>query len=661
MLLVSAEVASSPPQGRPYFPAIDGLRSVAVLMVLTFHFDLFSSAGGGFAGVDVFFVISGFLITSIIDRQIMAGRFRLSTFYLDRIRRLAPSLFLTLSGTFIAGLVWLYPMDLVELSKQAVAAQIYVANIYFWRTMNYFGITSSSAFLLHTWSLAVEEQFYLIYPLFLVVAYQFASKYVWQIIFGILVLSFGLNVFLVHIKPEATFYLLPTRAWELLVGALIVRLRARNDFPVFANEFFGVLGIILIGCSLFGYHREFAFPGFFAAVPTIGAALVIVATTGKQTLFSTLLGNPVSTYIGRISYPLYLVHWPLYVFAIHLSADSLAPIARWSLLVLAIVIASAMFHLFEEPVRQKRIFQSAWSLRTGYVAAVAVALLTCAITYRTGGIPQRYDPEVARLANFTNDRTPDLPCRFLNGTIKFNDFCRIGVKAEQPAWLIYGDSHAWAAYAAFDKWLKDTGQSGVFMFREACPPLTGIHLFHDSACFEFNDEMFRFLGKAPYIENVLLVSTWLQAREGLLGTSESVASSSEESMSLFKQRFLATAAELKKLGKHVVVWEPVPGAKRNTPEALATAYPNKDYRSLEFTKQQYLARFDFFFEALAQSKGSIDATVSPSQALCGTGYCSATINENPAYFDNGHIAASTYEFWASILASSIPNMDSTKE
>jgi peptidoglycan/LPS O-acetylase OafA/YrhL len=134
-------------------------------MVLVFHFDLLSTAGGGFAGVDVFFVISGFLITSIVNRQIIIGQFGLSTFYLNRIRRLAPSLVLTLSGTFIAGLFWLYPTDLVELSKQEVAAQIYVANIYFWRTTNYFGITSSSAFLLHTWSLAVEEQFYLIYPL----------------------------------------------------------------------------------------------------------------------------------------------------------------------------------------------------------------------------------------------------------------------------------------------------------------------------------------------------------------------------------------------------------------------------------------------------------------------------------------------------------------
>jgi peptidoglycan/LPS O-acetylase OafA/YrhL len=629
-------------------------------MVLVFHFDLFSAARGGFAGVDVFFVISGFLITSIVDRQIIIGRFRLSTFYLNRIRRLAPSLFLTLSGTFIAGLFWLYPTDLVELSKQAVAAQIYVANIYFWRTMNYFGITGSSAFLLHTWSLAVEEQFYLIYPLFLVVAHHFASKYVWQLIFGILVVSFGLNVLFVQIKPEATFYLLPTRAWELLVGALIVRLRARTDFSVFVNEFFGVFGIILIGCSLFGYHREFTFPGVFAVLPTFGAALVIVAATGTQTLFSKLLGNPVSTYIGRISYPLYLVHWPLYVFALHLSAFNLGPVARWSLLVLAIVIASAMFHLFEEPVRQKRIFRSTWSLQTGYVATFAVALLTCAIAYTTGGIPQRYDPEVARLASFTKDRTPDLPCGFRNGTIKFNDFCRIGVKAGQPTWLIYGDSHAWAAYAAFDKWLKDTVQSGVFMFREACPPLTGIHLFLDPACFEFNGEMFHFLDKAPYIENVLLVSTWLQAREGLLGPSESVPSSSEESISLFKQRFLATIAELKRLGKHVVIWEPVPGAIRNVPEALATAYPNEDHRSLEFTKQQYLARFDFFFEVLAQSRGSIDATVSPSQALCGTGYCSATINKNPAYFDSGHLTASTYDFWASILASSIPNKNSIK-
>ncbi len=489
-------------------------------MVLVFHFDLFSSAQGGFAGVDVFFVISGFLITLVVDQEIVGGHFSLSTFYLNRVRRLAPSLFVTLLIVLLGGIIWLYPSDLVELAKQIIASQTYVSNVYFWRTLNYFGITSSSAFLLHTWSLAVEEQFYAIYPLFLLALHRIAGRYISWGLFGVFIISFSLNVFFVSTKPEATFYLLPTRAWELLMGALVVRFRVSYALSGFVSQAFGVLGLTFVGYSLFGYQKEFLFPGFFALLPTIGAALIIVAAIGKPTPFSTLMGNPVSTYVGKISYPLYLVHWPLYIFAADLSADNLAAPERWSLLILAILIASAIFHFVEEPVRLRRILRSAEGLRAWYVTGVATALLACGAIYATSGIPQRYDPQAVRLANFANDRTADLVCQFRKGTIDPSNFCRIGVKVGQPTWLIYGDSHAWAAYAAFDKWLMDRGQSGLFIFRQACPPIIGVHLFHDPGCFEFNEEIRSFLEKSPYIENVLLVSTWLQAREGLLSNSE---------------------------------------------------------------------------------------------------------------------------------------------
>jgi peptidoglycan/LPS O-acetylase OafA/YrhL len=655
LTLASSECESIQSQRGHYFPAIDGLRAIAVTMVLVFHFDLLSPAQGGFAGVDVFFVISGFLITLIVDQKIVGGNFSLSTFYLSRIRRLAPSLFVTLLIVFLGGVIWLYPPDLVELTKQIIVSQTYVSNIYFWRTLNYFGITSGSAFLLHTWSLAVEEQFYAIYPLFLLALHRIAGRYVWWGLFGVFVASFSLNVVFVSTKPEATFYLLPTRAWELLMGALIVRFRVSCTFSGFVSQAVGFLGLAFVGLSLFGYQKEFLFPGFFALLPTVGAALVIAAsTTGKPTRFSTLMSNPVATYVGKISYPLYLVHWPLYIFAVDLSADKLNAPARWLLLTLAFLIASAIFHFLEEPVRRRRILRSAEGLRAWYVTGVATTLLVCGATYATSGIPQRYDPKAVRLANFASDRTADLVCQFRKGTIDASSFCRIGVKVGQPIWLVYGDSHAWAAYAAFDKWLMDRGQSGLFIFRQACPPIIGVHLFHDPGCFEFNEEMQSFLAKTPFIKNVLLVSTWLQAREGLLSNSESIASSDNESISLFEQQFLATVVKLKQLGKHVVIWEPVPGTKRNAPFALAAAYP-KDSRSIEFTEEQYRARFDFFFEALDRSKRVIDATVSPSEALCSSGYCSATIDGNPAYFDNGHIASSNYVFWAGVLASSVPS------
>lgn len=637
-----------------YFPAIDGLRAIAVLMVLVFHFDLLESGHGGFTGVDVFFVISGFLITSIISRQINTGSFHLGRFYLNRIRRLAPALLATLFIVILAGFVWLYPSSLIELSKQAFVAQTYIANIYYWRTVNYFGLDSSSAFLLHTWSLAVEEQFYLIYPLFLIVAYRYARRHVWQIIFAICILSFCLNILFVQIKPEATFYLLPTRAWELLLGALIVWLRARFSLRPLASQIAGFTGISLIVWGLLGYQKAFYFPGYFALLPTIGAALVILASTGQTTLFSTCMSNAAATYIGKISYPLYLVHWPINIFAARLMAENYYKPAKWFAFALSLAIASAIFHMVEEPVRTSRTLRSARSLRTGYLAGIAATAIVCFCIYAWNGLPQRYAPEAIKLAGFAADKTEELPCQFKAGKIDLASFCRIGAAATKPTWLIYGDSHAWAAYGAFDKWLNSTGQSAFFIFRHSCPPLQGIHLVHNGGCFEFNNGVIDFLSRSPEIKNTLLVSTWRQAREGFLTTSETITLPREESIALFKRQFPATVAHLKKMGLRVVIWEPVPGAKQNVPEALAKAYPNRPpHQSLEFTSQQYRSTFDFFFEALEQSRPQIDATLSPSKALCQTGSCSATIEGQPAYFDNNHLAASASEFWSRFLMISI--------
>ncbi|MEH2628594.1 peptidoglycan/LPS O-acetylase OafA/YrhL [Bradyrhizobium sp. AZCC 1719] len=638
-----------------YFPAIDGLRGIAVLMVLVFHFDLLESVHGGFTGVDVFFVISGFLITSIITRQINAGSFHLGRFYLNRIRRLAPALLATLFIVILAGFVWLYPSSLIELSKQAFVAQTYVANIYYWRTVNYFGIDSSSAFLLHTWSLAVEEQFYLIYPLFLIVAYRYARRYVWQIILSIFILSFCLNISFVQVKPEATFYLLPTRAWELLLGALIVWLRTRFMFRPLVSQIAGFIGVGLIAWGLLGYQKAFYFPGYFALLPTIGAALVILASTGQTTLFSTCMSNAAATYIGKISYPLYLVHWPVHIFAARLMAESYNKPAKWFAFALSLAIASLIFHMVEEPVRTNRILRSARSLRTGYLAGISATAIVCFCIYAGNGLPQRYAPEAIKLAGFAADKTGELTCQFKTGKIDLANFCRIGAADTKPTWLIYGDSHAWAAYGAFDKWLSASGQSAFFIFRHSCPPLQGIHLVHNPGCFEFNNEVLDFLNRSPEIKNILLVSTWLQARGGFLTTSETMTLPRVESIALFKRQFLATVANLKQMGMRVVIWEPVPGAKQNVPEALAKAYPKRPLpQSLEFTSQQYQSTFDFFFEALEQSRPQIDATVSPSKVLCLTGSCSATIEGRPAYFDNSHLAASASEFWSRFLTISIP-------
>ena len=199
-----------------YRADIDGMRAIAVMLVLVFHFSLFSVVKAGFLGVDVFFVISGFLITTILKMQLDTGRFDLRNFYVNRIRRLAPALLVVLLIVMLAGVLWLFPNDLINLSKQALVSQFYVANIYYWRNINYFGLGVHDIFLLHTWSLAVEEQFYLIYPACIWVLHRYFKRYFWAMITTGCLASFSLNILFVSCYPEATFYLLPT----LRMGAL---------------------------------------------------------------------------------------------------------------------------------------------------------------------------------------------------------------------------------------------------------------------------------------------------------------------------------------------------------------------------------------------------------------------------------------------------------
>ena len=203
-----------------YRPDIDGLRAVAVLLVLVFHFSLIPTVNAGFLGVDIFFVISGFLITTILAEQFANSEFRLSGFYVNRIRRLAPALFVVLILSLLAGWFLLFPGELIDLARQILWSQLYLANIFYWRNINYFGLQAHDVFLLHTWSLAVEEQFYLLFPGFLLLVFRFAKRFLWGTVALIGLISFGLNIVFVSWKPEAAFYLLPTRAWEMLVCPL---------------------------------------------------------------------------------------------------------------------------------------------------------------------------------------------------------------------------------------------------------------------------------------------------------------------------------------------------------------------------------------------------------------------------------------------------------
>jgi peptidoglycan/LPS O-acetylase OafA/YrhL len=630
-----------------YRTDIEGLRAIAVLMVLVFHFDLLPFAGG-FTGVDVFFVISGFLITSIIKRQLDDGSFSLSRFYLNRIRRLAPSLLLTTGLVTVAGVIFLLPIDLVELSKQIFAAQTYTANFYYWKTINYFGISHRSAFLLHTWSLAVEEQFYLLYPLFLIIVFKYARRHFWTAIGLCLFASFGLNVAFVATKPEATFYLLPTRAWELLIGAIAVLVHQKTALSKLGANTLSATGLALILSGFFFYDPKYLFPGSFALFPTIGTAFVIVAGKSSDTLLFKFLSAKLMRYLGRISYPLYLVHWPLSIFVIKVIDDHPGIWLRIGAFAASVLLAGLLYHFAEKPLQNTKLTPRRTAV--GYVGSTGVILFICGLILLDRGVPGRFPEEVTRLASFENDKSQKLrECEFSGRPIKSTaDLCRIGEKNIDPKWIIYGDSHAWAAYGAFDEWLKQIHQSGLFVFRHSCPPLGNISLFRDPLCRSFNDQMLKLIETAG-VGNILLVSTWRQAAEGKLSVSSDTVGSLDDSTELFRASFPTTIKRIKDAGSSVYIWEPVPGAKESVPSALAKALLHHRQAEIEFTSAEYKTSADFFFKAVQNVRGLVTATFSPSKALCETGSCKVAIEGDPVYFDNSHLVASSSKFWADQL------------
>jgi len=341
-----------------YRREIDGLRAVAVVPVIFFHagFALFS---GGFVGVDVFFVISGYLITSIILADKEQGTFSLIHFYERRARRILPALFLVMLVCLPFAWFWLLPHDMKDFSKSLVAASMYVSNLFFWYQSGYFDTAAKFKPLLHTWSLAVEEQYYAFFPLLLMATWRLGRRYFFAAICLIAVVSLTLAEWSTIYHPNAAFFLLPTRAWELMAGGIIAFLIMYRErfFQVLhsrkgINEALGLLGLLMICYAVVAFDKTIPFPGIYAIVPTVGTALIILFVSSRTTI-GRLLGSRILVGIGLISYSAYLWHVPLFVFARQRSLTEPGTGTLLALSALSIILAYFSWRFVERPFRQK--------------------------------------------------------------------------------------------------------------------------------------------------------------------------------------------------------------------------------------------------------------------------------------------------------------------
>jgi peptidoglycan/LPS O-acetylase OafA/YrhL len=467
-----------------YRREIDGLRAVAVVAVVLFHagFDAFA---GGYVGVDIFFVISGFLISLILLKELESGTFSIVSFYERRARRIMPALLLVMLACLPFAWFLLSPPDMKAFSENVVAVMVFASNILFWRSAGYFDADSDLKPLLHTWSLSLEEQFYIFFPLILWLCWRFARRGTTFILAAILVISLLASHKMAPIAAGANFFLLPTRAWELLIGTLCAIHVSKKNYiaPVgLLPEISSLVGLIAILYSIFAFDKNTPFPSFYALIPTLGAALIILHATQKTITGRYILGNRLAVLIGLISYSAYLWHQPLFAFARYDSANGLTWWQLCALAVVAFVLGYFTWKYVEAPFRNKTAVSR---VQIFSMATVASSLFLAAglAGHMTGGFVQRMDPAAVAYLNKFDLRFPNwsyyksngwaenfrIECDYYDVPKQWSGNSTQIPKAISPACFtrdpqkshavfLWGDSHAQQFYSGLKKNLPDSWQ-----------------------------------------------------------------------------------------------------------------------------------------------------------------------------------------------------------
>ncbi|ANT60166.1 acyltransferase [Salipiger sp. CCB-MM3] len=502
----------------PYRPDIDGLRAVAVLAVVLYHFGL-PWLGGGFTGVDVFFVISGFLIGGILWREHEAeGRIRLGAFYLRRFRRLAPAFFAMALITAALGAALLLPFEFREFGKSLIAATVYLSNVLFYKQAGYFDTGAEMKPLLHTWSLAVEEQFYLFLPLLIALLSRHR-----QVLLMALVAVWGASlvssVLATPSHPGAAFYLFPFRAWELLSGVLLAIWGLETGRVWRGRAALSWAGLALIAVSVTLIPAGPMFPGLLALPPVLGTVLLIANGTGANPV-NRALSHPVALFFGRISYSLYLWHWPVVTLSLYLRGSYSGPLEAAAWIALSVVLAWLSWRFIEMPVRRARLAPPL--VFGGTALASAAALAVGGWLYLGDGLAERFGPSVrphiAASADFLQDwsrcTTPE------SGPLMGIETCPIGPEGA-PQVLVWGDSHARAFKEGLDLAAHEANVSGLIIWRAGCPPLFGLRKSEsaatpaqDHACTQANLQIRQALPSLDSLQRVALIGRWTYYAHG---------------------------------------------------------------------------------------------------------------------------------------------------
>ncbi len=637
-----------------YRKDIDGLRAIAVLAVLLNHANI-PGFSGGYVGVDVFFVISGFLITAIIAREIEGGEFTFSKFYERRIRRILPALSVVTLFVLLASFVLFDAEKLHSVGKSLIATTLFYSNINFWMEAGYFDAPSQLKPLLHTWSLAVEEQFYIIFPVFMIILYLYAKQFKNLVLIFVFGLSLGFAIYQSKQDTSAAFYLVQYRMWELLTGALL----SLNIIPAFNakkfNNILGLGGLALLSAPIFLYSENTLFPGLNAIPPVLGTALVIYSNSTSESASGKLLGFPALVFIGKISYSLYLWHWPILVFFRYYLILPETVTEQWLIIFGILLVSTASWRFIETPFRSQKTFntQKIYILAAG--AMSFVLFLSGTIYYFDGLLtnaglinkPSSKEAEGQWLLDECNINYVDNPKEILT--------CKVGDKTKVSTFMIWGDSHTPALGKAANDASKIYSLSGVITYAQGCPPYMGMiptPSHGDLPCDRYNEMVIGYLNTHPEIKTVILVSrmtlylegTPYKQEEGVnhtLTDTRYEAPEGANSEILIRLGLERTVQSLKSMNRNIYIVVPIPEVGYDVPSAnFIASRTGRDINNLIApTLDEYLARSERTRLLLDEFKNSHGVElIEPWKTLCQESICRVSIDGIPLYFDDDHLS-----------------------
>ena len=636
-----------------YRPEIDGLRAVAVVPVILFHGGI-SGFSGGFVGVDVFFVISGYLITSILLREMGQGRFSLWRFWERRARRILPALVLVMVCCIPFAWMWMLPDQYLAFSRSLIAVSVFASNILFWRESGYFAAAAEEKPLLHTWWLAVEEQFYILFPLAVLLIWRLGRRALIAAIALAGLLSLGLSQYAAHASPAANFYLLPTRAWELMAGALCALALDRRGVP--GSDALAGLGLVLILGAVVVFDGATPFPSVWALVPVGGTVLIVLFARPGGSVARGLSWRPVVA-VGLISYSAYLWHQPLFAFA---RIAIPGPPDTWLMLGLAVSslgLAALSWRFVEQPFRDRRGLFTGARLPVVLVPAVAVLVVIGVHGHLGAGVPGRFPAQVQAIIDIRRGDTSDCRNRHGAADIAAGKSCVIGDTAQPPTLAIIGDSHASMLTDALHDQLDASGRSALMFSGNWCAPLVNFATRvprKDRDCVGRTNAAINRIAVSETIETVLLVGQWSNYTTGTRsGDAETAAYTYTPEMPItgwngdvgrnpahFGKALHATLDRLDAAGKSVVILLPVPDYALSVPQAAARIrLLGLSHGMLDRTMRDHLSRHAVAL-SLIESAGSGFAVdlFDPVPVFCDRERCSPLDSAGrPLYEDANHL------------------------